>query len=199
MPKAREYPVTDYMAAIRSAYERATDAQHAEGLRWYPEAYDIAATIAGRTGLPIEVVAAIISALSPRNKWHRNVLDAAMYAEAAVCGGTMPKACTYGANQRKAWAIATSGDISALRGRKVESFIANIARRDYSRVTVDVWAIRAATNGAKDAVTSDGEYRAVELAYQAVAAEVGIAPAHLQAIVWVVVRAEYVRSGRKAA
>lgn len=188
----------DYTANIMAAYERATDTQLAEGRAWYADASAVCRAIAERTDHSVATVAAVVSALSPRNKWARNVVDAAAYCEAARDGRPMPIACTYGANMRKAWAIATANDPSILSGRKVESFIANITG-DWSRVTVDVWAIRCATDGASDAVKCEGEYRAVESAYQTVAAEVGLTPAELQAVCWVVVRSEYVRKSRKAA
>jgi len=51
----------------------ADDAEKDYWGRWYSYAHSIAQEMAGRHGLPFEVVAGVIAVLSPGNKWHQNV------------------------------------------------------------------------------------------------------------------------------
>lgn len=171
---------------IRSA----TPAQVAEGAAWYPVAHGEASRIAAIYGIGTDTVAAIIAALSPRNRWARNVYDAECFVAAAFHGlPRRPKACTFHANAAKAWDIATGTPWSdILTGPKVRSFVANIVGDVYA-VTVDVWAVRAATLGAADSVGKrKGEYDAYANAYRAAAATLGLTPHTAQAIAWVVTR-----------
>ena len=189
MRKAVEYPTLQYAENIRRYLSLADTRQHAEGLEWYRVAGDLARAIGERTNIGTECVAAVIAALSPRNKMARNIADTAAFCEAASRGETVrPTACTFDTNSDKAWAIANEvGWHNILSGRKVESFVANITG-DLDRVTVDTWAVRAATAGAEDTVKNERHYAAIELAYRLVADERGLRPAEVQAIAWVVVR-----------
>lgn len=175
----------DYCDSIRTIYAQATDADRAAGTAWYRDAGRIAAAIADRTGIATDRVAAAIAALSPRNPWRWNVADAAAFADAAARGETdRPTATTFGSNADRAWAFVRGETDWRTTALKVRSFVANILG-DADAVTVDVWAIRVATNGAQHEVRNDREYRAVADAYRTVAAELGITPRDLQAITWV--------------
>jgi len=174
-----------YRRNIRAWYAQSTPEERAEGMAWYPEARKHVARIACDYLLPNERVAHLIAALSPRNKWHRNIADAERFARAYVRGQAMPSAAAFTSNARAAWAVLHDG--ASASGRKVESFAANLCG-DEERVTVDTWAIRAATGGRVDTVSNLGEYREIARAYQAVARELGLTPATLQATVWVTIR-----------
>lgn len=187
--------MTTYRDNVRSIYALATSADVAAGRAWYPAAGGIADAIATRTGVDVGRVAAAIAALSPRNPWRWNVQDAAAYADAAARGDdTPPVATTFGANRARAWQFVTGGADWKTSALKVRSFVRNIMG-DVDAVTVDVWAIRVATNGAESAVKSDRQYRDVADAYRDVAAEVGETPRDLQAITWIV--AERIGLGSK--
>ena len=58
---------------ITSVYRDADETQHAEGLLWYDNAQTAAHYIAVRYDVPVYLVVAVIAALSPNNKWSRNV------------------------------------------------------------------------------------------------------------------------------
>lgn len=174
----------DYTANIRAAADAATTADYAAGLRWYPAAGAIAATIADRTGFGTDRIAAAIAALSPRNPWAWNVQDAAALATFVRDGGTMPRVTTFNTNRDRAIAMLRGERDWASAALKVRSFVANICG-DVDRVTVDVWAVRVATAGAESEVGGVRKYRAIEDAYRTVAAERGMTPRELQAVTWV--------------
>lgn len=46
------------------------------GLDWYQNAHNQAVAIAARHNANIDTVCGVISALSPRNNWERNLIDA---------------------------------------------------------------------------------------------------------------------------
>jgi hypothetical protein len=173
---------------IRAYYGIATPMQRVFGVAWYSQARREAQIIASATGIAYDVVVGVVAALSPMNKWDSNILNAATYAGAYASGADKPKASTFSRNQIKAWEILKTADVlSILRGRKVVNFYHNIM--GYGRgVTVDVWAIRAATNFLLNKVPGKAMYSQAELAYQLVADELGLQPCYLQAIVWLVVR-----------
>lgn len=175
----------DYASSIRRVYGIATPADIATGRDWYPTAARIVDGIATETGIAPDRVAAMVAALSPRNPWAWNVQDAAAYAVAIARGDTAPPiATTFGANRRAAWRLGTGAGDWRTAALKVRSFVANIGG-DPDAVTVDVWALRVATDGAESSVKSDRQYRDVADAYRTVAAEIGCTPRDLQAITWV--------------
>ena len=174
-----------YRKNIRAWYAQSSTDERVDGLTWYAKGRNIVQTLADTYGLEDEAVAHVIAALSPRNKWGRNLLDARAYLEAFSSGATMPSAATFRSNQLAAWNVLTSN--APATGRKVSAFAANLAGDD-DAVTVDTWAVRAATGGRVDAVQNLGQYREVARAYQAVARELHLAPCDLQAIVWVTIR-----------
>jgi uracil-DNA glycosylase len=88
-----------------------------------------------------------------------------------------------------------SGDLSALKGPKVEAFAAAI-RGDLSHVVIDAWAARAARSNAEnvaklfrsDEMPGTRERRAMAEGYRRAAVARGIEPAAMQAAVWVAIR-----------
>ena len=172
-----------YTDNIRAIFEQSTPDDRASGADWYPAARRIVDTIADRSGIAPDRVAAAMAALSPRNPWAWNVQDAAAYSQAASDGADMPSATTFGANRARAWAILRDGADWSTSALKVRSFVANIMG-DTDSVTVDVWAIRVATMGEVSTAPNDRTYREVADAYRTVAAEVGLTPRDLQAITW---------------
>lgn len=156
----------------------------AAGLEWYARAERAAADVAPHNPT---MGAAIIAALSPRNRWSVNVAQAARVALAAACGFDCPAVST-GGNRAKAWRIAL-GEPAAdiLRGPKVRAFFANITGDD-DAVTVDVWAARAAEGVKRSDAPSGRRYALIARAYRDVADALGVPPRHVQAAVWCHVR-----------
>ena len=61
---------------IIKMYLNASPEEITEGMYWYEKANQAAEHVAVANDVETETVAAVISALSPRNKWHRNLEDA---------------------------------------------------------------------------------------------------------------------------
>lgn len=172
----------DYTSAIRDAYADCTADDIRLGRDWYPAARRIVDALADWSGMAPDRLAAMVAALSPRNPWRWNVQDAAAFAVAIMANGEMPTATTFGQNRRTAWAFGHGDADWKSAAPKVRSFVANIMG-DTNAVTVDVWAIRVATRGTVSAVRKS-QYETVAEAYRTVAAEVGMTPRDLQAVVW---------------
>ena len=58
--------------------------------------------IANQYGLNVETVAGVVSALSPNNKWDRNIIDAENLIRAYLFEIEYPKVCTFGGQRDKA-------------------------------------------------------------------------------------------------
>lgn len=177
-----------YMVGRLLAAYAATDADtRATGRAWYPDAADTVAALATPAVPPVRA-AAIVAALSPRERWRRNIQMAAdVIARRPVTGLTI--------SVRKAEAIRDGAPLTgevgdALGGHapKVRAFWRNLCG-DGEGVTVDVWATRAATGNRRLAApTSPQHYREIADAYRAAAKRVGERPCDFQAIVWLSVR-----------
>jgi hypothetical protein len=163
---------------IRDAYAQATDDQLARGASWYITANQLAEMIGGGD---VRKGAGIISALSPRMQWDRNV-SLAVDAMAGNVHGAM------GASLRKVEAILNGADPTDVlpMSAKTGHFYRNIVDpTDSDAVTVDCWAYRVATRewdaaGPKNA----RDYNEVADAYRTVASELGLITNHVQAGTW---------------
>jgi hypothetical protein len=147
---------------------------------WYSEAQAIAMQLSIRYNVTLEVAASVIAAFSPRTRWAQNVLN----AEAFLNGDKVP---ALGNNIRMAERALELG-FNALKGAKTNAFARNIAG-DMSKVTIDVWMIRAAGYDRLDANKSMNTLMTdviVELA-----GFYNVAPAQLQALIWIVVRGNH--------
>ena len=147
--------------------------------RWYDEAGAFADSLRSTTGWNMEVACSVVSAFSPRVTWAHNKAKAYQYAQ-----GITPK----GLRSHVAAADrCTRMGFDGLNGLKTNAFARAIAG-DRNAVVVDVWMCRAADLG-KDAPTAT-EYRAIADAIRSIAATptVCMAPATLQALLWIIVR-----------
>ena len=179
---------------IISVYRDADKTQHAEGLLWYSDAQRAAHNIAVEYDVPVYLVVAVIAALSPNNKWSRNVTNADALIGAFVNGDGLlsVKVSTYHAMKRKAWDILVArpdydGAKRMLKGQKITSFFMDIMGE--FNVTIDGHARNIAYGervGLTDDRTNIGvrEYRALQAAYEEAARRVGLMPYQLQAIPW---------------
>jgi len=179
---------------ICSVYRDADETQHAEGLLWYDNAQKAAHDIAVKYGIAVYIVVAVIAALSPNNKWSRNVTNAATLIDAFLRGDGIDsvKVSTYNKMKAKAWDILAArpdydGAKKMLKGQKITSFFMDIMGE--FNVTIDGHARNIAYNervGLTDDRTNIGvrEYRALQAAYEEAARRVGLMPYQLQAITW---------------
>lgn len=181
----------DMVTAILHHYVVASPAQKRAGRDWYPAAGRIVEQLAELTGTDVRRFAHALAALSPRNPWRWNVADAYSYAVAKNEGRMMPTATTFRKNQNAAWRALEQDETPWLTAApKVYSFVDAIMG-DTEAVVVDMWAVRAATNGLVNRVHTKAQYKAVADAYKAAADMIhAVNPRDLQAIVWLHIRAE---------
>jgi hypothetical protein len=169
---------------ILATFDRATVSDLESGARWYDEAGSLAASLAVHVDGSIERAASVISALSPRTSWDRNVAG----ATALLVSG--PKAARdlgcIGANVERARASRDLGFAGLGNGPKTNAFARNIAG-DRESVTVDVWACRVADLD-ETLLGRKGAYDMVADAYRAAARRRGVDPATMQATTWIVAR-----------
>lgn len=145
---------------------------------WYSKAQAIASELSITSGHSLEVTASVISAFSPRCPWSRNVFLATEFLNGR-------NVATLGNNIRAANRALEVG-FDALNGAKTNAFARNIAG-DLSAVTIDTWMIKAAGMDNKKGVNKS-QYKLLAGIITELAEEHGIAPAQLQALIWIVVR-----------
>ena len=181
----------------------------AHGIAWYAEAYEQCRIMADRYDLPIYIVAGVVAALSPNNRWSTNVTNAYDLINAWNKDDTPDKVsvCTYNAMKLKAWSILREmpdryeeNDTlivdevkTILNGKKIVCFYENIMGDD--TCTIDGHARNIAYNervNLTDNKTSIGvkEYANLQDAYRIAASRCRVngrrlKAYELQAITWV--------------
>jgi hypothetical protein len=182
----------DWEKNILAVFRSANADQITEGKRWYPKAIEMLTFLGNSSRLAIDSqrLAAICAVLSPRITWQSNIEGVRRILRAIYLGQSLvPTVAGVRRNVDKAWDIANNGSLDQVTGPKVTAFYANL-QGNLQRVTIDVWAARAAGITDEAVMNHLDRYRYVylERAYQIVAKELGFAPAELQAICWIVVR-----------
>jgi hypothetical protein len=182
------------IANIVACYKTADDDQRAGGMAWYSKAQCAAYDIAAKYDIAVYLVVAVVAALSPNNKWARNLVNADALIGAFLRGDGIDsvKVSTYHKMKQKAWDIlAARPDYDTakamLKGQKITSFFCDIMGE--FNVTIDGHARNIAYAekvGLTDDRTNIGklEYRALQAAYEAAARQLGLMPYQLQAITW---------------
>jgi hypothetical protein len=176
------------VANILRVYRSATDAQLAEGIRWYDDAHTLAVALDPSN---VERSAGVIAALSPLTPWGRNVAMATRaYADGFASGG-MPSSLN------KADRILNGEaplDVVG-KGPKVRNFYLNILDPSNANggVTVDRHAFDIAVGRVTDDETRGilgrkGMYDHFADMYREAAKIAGIGSAQMQAVTWVVWR-----------
>ncbi len=171
-------------------YEKRTDQHTQEGMQWYKTANQICIDMGKQLDYDPAVVAQVISALSPRNKWEKNIIDTRTVLE-AVNDGKNPedvKVSTFHSNKNKAFEIARGERGIDKASPKTYSFVKNIAELDASKVTIDVWHLRACFGKTIDSGLTPLRYKQLEQLTLKCAEMVGVRGYEFQAIVWGIVR-----------
>lgn len=181
---------------ILSVYNLASAADLATGLQWYRQAKTAADLMAARYGIHSHEAAGVIAALSPRNRWERNLQDAenliAAYAAAGAEGCATVKVCTFGGNKAKAIRILEAGCITdadvikILSGPKLSEFYSCIVGIPDVCIDGHAYAIWFGERVTLADVPSIGVKlrRQIKADYTAAALELGITPAECQAVTW---------------
>lgn len=136
---------------ILATYLQATESEIIHGRSWYADAYNICERIGSRYDLPAENVAGVVAALSPNNRWERNIIDAENLIRTYKHSDDLRdvqdvKVCTYPANKAKAIAILNECDdeeigtiMDILHGPKLIEFYRCIIQ-DAGDVCIDAHA-----------------------------------------------------------
>lgn len=186
------------MKNILSVYGQATEGEVFAGLSWYPDARQKAEEIAMSQGVHEHIAVGVVAALSPNNKWSRNLEDARNLISGYQRGVDV-SVCTYHKMKEKAIRILdeqpdAEGVLDILNGKKIKSFYNCILGRE--DVCVDGHAYNIYL-GKRNRLTSGktslnkSTYQRVSKAYIRSAKKVGLKPSELQAITWVTWRRLY--------
>ena len=187
--------MTQPVRNILKVYRMATTEDIANGVAWYDRAKRYAETISKWTNTNLNTVIGVMAALSPNNKWERNVKDCERMVQAWKSGEDLSdfKVSCYNTMKLKAWSILadnlTSDDdiLTRLNGQKIRSFYSNI--RGLDEVTIDGHALNIAL-GKVQGLTTDKTnmgkkvYMEMQKYYVRAAKRVDIPPHVLQAITW---------------
>jgi len=115
---------------ILGTYALATTSECVQGSTWYKSAYDVALDIGIKHTVSVEDVALTIAALSPTNRWERNLIDAENFIRLFTVGDPNDclnlNVCTYPNNKVKALKILQASTmkekLNILKGPKITEF-----------------------------------------------------------------------------
>jgi len=180
---------------IKTIYELATPEERKHGFTWYKIANIECLKIADKFEMPLYIVVGVVAALSPNNKWDRNITNSHDLIEAFINGDHMEsvKVSTYHKMKEKAWCILESmpdyeETKRQLNGQKIVCFFENIMGED--TCTIDGHA-RNIYYGERIGLTNDKtnigkkEYQFLQSEYKKLANQYGIKAYEMQAITWV--------------
>lgn len=125
-------PITSRITPILGTFHLASPADIEHGRTWYQQAHDACCDLSAQFPIGVITAAGVIAALSPNNRWDRNLLDAHTvidaYTERGAWLASHARVATYGANLAKAITIlklqSPSDDdiLNVLNGQKVSAF-----------------------------------------------------------------------------
>ena len=181
---------------IIAIYKLAKPSEIKHGMTWYLNANLYCKKISDELDIPLHIVVGVMSALSPNNKYERNIIDAHYLCKTFLDGNDMDsiKVSTYHNMKKKAWHILEQmptyeETIIILNGRKIISFFKNIMG-DETEITIDGHARNIYYNDRQGLTTPNTnikklEYQDIQKAYQRASKKIGIKAYELQAITWV--------------
>lgn len=182
---------------IKAVYQLATAAEIVEGKAWYHTAHEIAEQLSATYGVSLDQAIGVIAALSPRNKWNRNVIDAESIINAYLDGGSeqasLSKVCTFGANKAKAVKVLEASEptfeavLAILSGPKLREFASCIYGLDQVCIDGHAWCIHQGGRVSLKDVPAIGVKlrREIKNDYRAAAADLGVTGYEAQAVTWV--------------
>ena len=183
---------------IKAIYSLSTIQEKIDGANWYESAHKIALNLADNYGLTLQTAAGVIAALSPRNKWSRNVIDAENLIETFVRdpeSAVKIKVCTFNKNKEKALKILrnnqdffTDNTREILSGPKLNEFF-NCILGVEDDVCIDGHAyciFNGSRTSLKDVPSIGVKLRKeIKSDFRKAAAKFNISAAQMQAITWV--------------
>jgi len=171
-------------------FNLATDDEITEGKQWYKLANNFCNNVANEFNTTPLIVASVVSALSPRNRWTQNLIDAKKVFQ-AIEDGKQPeqiKVCTFNRNKYKAFELAKGNIFITEDSPKTFNFVRNIAHLDPSALTIDIWHIRASLKQFKaidSAQIGKVAYSQIKALTIKKANKLGLTGYEYQAIIWI--------------
>lgn len=180
---------------ILAIYRLANPDEIKHGMTWYHQARCECQKIAKRQKIPLHIVVGVVAALSPNNKWDRNITNADDLIAAYLAGDHIEsvKVSTYHKMKEKAWGILDMmPDYDQvkilLNGQKIVCFFENIMGEDTCTIDGHARNIAYAERiGLTDDRTNIGkkEYAVLQEMYRQAARQCAIKAYEMQAITWV--------------
>lgn len=174
------------VARILQQYHESSVHEVTVGKYWLMAANTVAANLAARYKVTVDVAACVIAAHSMDTDWKSNVVR----AEAQLAGRPvgLPKAIAMSA----AAAAHPGNPFPHIVGPKINAFARNVAG-DEQAVATDRWAQRAAygtsdLKACRRLVEAPGGRDLLITAYHRAAASMGVTPAVMQSVIWVHMR-----------
>lgn len=188
--------LTQNQKHIQAVLNLASVADVVAGQDWYDTARHAATALSNRYGIDVTTACGVIAALSPRNKWTRNLIDAEnlinVYVTSSKQACDSIKVCTFGKNKAKALsildAIPTLDVVeSILSGPKLIEFFRCIIGQDDVCIDGHAYSIWFGDRITLTNVPSIGVKlrRQIKQDYMAVALKNEMPAYVLQAITWV--------------
>jgi len=189
MKELSKYKLGKISKNLDNLFNLATNEQISQGIAWYENANNEANKIAKKYNLDVYKVAQVISALSPRNKWKQNILDADKVCEAYVLGlhPTSIRVCTFHSNKFKSFNILANNVQITNNSLKTFNFVNNIAYLNNDFLTIDIWHLRACFNNMikiNNATIGRVAYEQIKQLTLKKAAKLGLKGFEFQAILW---------------
>ncbi len=166
---------------IVKAYSETSPADRMAGEEWYSVAQNHCKILAQIGGISEKHSAAVISHLSPRTTWKRNIEG----AYGLVVLNRADHCMTANVNRAKQ-ALQSSDPFSTIKGPKTKSFAFNMIG-DTNKSTIDVWVLRALGLDDKQ-LGRAGVYDAIAHCFNLASIRLGVPPSHIQAAIWVWIR-----------
>lgn len=182
-----------YVKNIKAVYKQSTGKEYLDGVRWYREAKAKGQEIADRNKVPLHIAVGVIAALSPTNKWERNLVDADNLIHHFMIGGYMEdvNVSTYNTMKLKAWTILnTMGDYEEtaiiLNGPKITDFYRCIMGENVCVIDGHAWCIANNDRRVLQEVPNIGKRLRVAMqeAYKEAGVSDGLTAYEMQAITW---------------
>ena len=190
MKKLSKYKLNKISKNLDYFFNQANNKEINEGLQWYKNAHNFVIYTSNKYDLQPFRVASVVSALSPRNKWKQNLIDAEKVCEAFNLGlqPTDIKVCTFHTNKFKAFNILNSNTSITDKSLKTFNFVNNISYLCENSLTIDIWHLRACFNKVikiDNATIGRISYEQIKKLTINKAIKLGLKGYELQAIIWV--------------
>jgi len=180
---------------IKAVFQLATVQDQLIGSAWYSDAREAALIISEAYDVPATTVIGVIAALSPRNRWERNLVDAENLIEAYVrdpASAHHVKVCTFGKNKAKALLLLADqaptldSVLAILSGPKLREFASCIYGLEDVCIDGHAYCIWNAGRTSLANVPSIGVKlrREIKADYIKAAKKLNVSPAVCQAITW---------------